>query len=285
MKAFKSALALLGMYLLYSILIEAVVLGGWYIVSRVFDLTQMPALITVFTIDIAIILTLWWAARKSYVFIAESLKISPEQRSTALLPVAAGVCFFLGSAFFQDFLTLPANHEIENTIEELMHSPIGLLEVCFIGPVLEELLLREGILGIMLRRGAKPWVAIVLSAVMFGALHLNWQQFVGATTGGIALGIIYYKTGNVVLSSIVHCLNNTMMSIFGICLLAQGYGIDAKFYELFGGPTSGMTLAIILSFIALYLFVRYCKTRPTAVIWHSPAAEVTPEASDNAGTV
>ena len=44
-------------------------------------------------------------------------------------------------------------------------------------------------------------------------MHFNLSQFIFATIGGIALGIVYYKSGNIILPLIVHALNNTLSSI------------------------------------------------------------------------
>lgn len=56
-------------------------------------------------------------------------------------------------------------------------------------------------------------MAIIVSSVLFGAMHFNVSQYIFAMIGGIALGILYYKSGNIILPLIVHALNNTFSSI------------------------------------------------------------------------
>ena len=90
----------------------------------------------------------------------------------------------------------------------MSHNIWGLLTLTIIGPIAEELLFREAIVGEMLRRGARPWTAIIVSAVAFSCLHFNPAQVLYALPLGIIFGIIYYKTGNIVLTSILHILNN-----------------------------------------------------------------------------
>lgn len=61
----------------------------------------------------------------------------------------------------------------------------------------------------------KPATAIIISSIMFGAMHLNIFQFVNATIGGLFLGVIYYKTRSLVLSIVAHMVNNAI-PILGI---------------------------------------------------------------------
>ena len=49
----------------------------------------------------------------------------------------------------------------------------GILGIALVGPVVEELVFREGIQGTMERGGVKPWIAILVSALCFGLIHFN----------------------------------------------------------------------------------------------------------------
>ena len=83
---------------------------------------------------------------------------------------------------------------------------IFILEV-IIAPIFEEILMRGIILEGFLNR-YKPATAIIISSIMFGAMHLNIFQFVNATIGGLFLGVIYYKTRSLVLCIVAHMINN-----------------------------------------------------------------------------
>ncbi|WP_176842321.1 CPBP family intramembrane glutamic endopeptidase [Chitinophaga filiformis] len=45
-----------------------------------------------------------------------------------------------------------------------------------------------------------PWLAIVITSVIFGASYVQWQWFVPVIFVGIQLGTIYYLTGNLKLA-------------------------------------------------------------------------------------
>lgn len=87
---------------------------------------------------------------------------------------------------------------------------------------------RTVILGLMLRSGVKPWVAIILSAFLFGASHLNMCQFVHAGVGGLMLGFVYYKTNNVFATIIIHAIHNSWVTFLGLIMEGLEYTPDSS---------------------------------------------------------
>jgi len=83
-------------------------------------------------------------------------------------------------------------------------------------PIGEELLFPGLILDGLLKR-YKAETAIVISAVLFGLIHLNPWQGVGAVFLGIALGWFRWKTGSVFLPIVGHFVNNAFA--FGVMYL------------------------------------------------------------------
>ena len=121
--------------------------------------------------------------------------------------IAAAIFGIFGINVMDEMLDLP--NLMEDTFLDLSESWAGVLCLGVIGPVLEELIFREGVEGYMLRNGVRPWVAIVSSALMFGIVHLNPAQVPFAFAVGIILGFIYCRTGNIVITSILHIANNS----------------------------------------------------------------------------
>lgn len=79
-------------------------------------------------------------------------------------------------------------------------------------PIFEEIFMR-GIILVGLLNRYSPKKAIIVSALIFGAWHLNIPQFVDATLGGLILGTIYYKTNSLILCIAAHMANNTLYTI------------------------------------------------------------------------
>jgi len=74
-------------------------------------------------------------------------------------------------------------------------------------PFIEEILYRGLILRQFLIRYS-PTKAIILSSLIFSFAHLRYEDFAGIFVVGIVLGIFYYKTNSIFVSSISHCFLN-----------------------------------------------------------------------------
>lgn len=89
---------------------------------------------------------------------------------------------------------------------------LNLISATIIAPISEEIIMRGVILEGLLQK-YNPWIAIVVSSLVFGIIHLNLPQFISATLGGIILGIIYFKTRSLILTIVGHACNNIIASI------------------------------------------------------------------------
>ena len=90
----------------------------------------------------------------------------------------------------------------------LTHSWGGMILLCVVGPIVEELVFREGILRQLLLKGYSPWLAVAFSALCFGMVHLNPAQMIPAMIMGAALGALYLLTGNLRLCALAHVLGD-----------------------------------------------------------------------------
>lgn len=96
-------------------------------------------------------------------------------------------------------------------------------------PLTEEPLVRGLILGgFALRYGARK--AIVYSALLFGAMHLNLWQFPGAFGMGLFAGWLTLRTGSLWPAVAIHLLNNLTVTASRACHLP--YLGDERFQPL-----------------------------------------------------
>lgn len=96
--------------------------------------------------------------------------------------------------------------------EGLTHNIIGVITISLLAPLLEEVLFRGAIQGYLMRRH-KPWVAIVVAALVFGVFHWNPVQVLYATLLGAVFGWIYYRTGSLLSVIVGHVLNNSIATV------------------------------------------------------------------------
>ena len=70
---------------------------------------------------------------------------------------------------------------------------------------------------VVTRHGLKPVWAIVISALFFAVLHMNPWQGIAAFLLGCLFGYVYWKTGSLKLTMLMHFTNNTFALILANC--------------------------------------------------------------------
>ena len=137
-------------------------------------------------------------------------KVSGGTRLAIIVTVAT-----MAAAFITEPVTalLPPMPEwLEKVMDQMLEgSPLWatLLSVSVFAPLFEEWLCRGMILRGLLTK-MKPATAIVISAAFFAILHINPWQAIPAFCLGLLFGFVYYKTGSLKLTMLMHCVNNTM---------------------------------------------------------------------------
>jgi membrane protease YdiL (CAAX protease family) len=113
--------------------------------------------------------------------------------------------------------------EVPSPVDELVTSRASLIGVgivaALVAPVFEELLFR-GFLQPVLSRSLGTAAGIVITAALFGALHVPeysnaWQYGVAITVVGIAFGYARARTGSLLPSTVMHASFNTV-SVIGL---------------------------------------------------------------------
>ena len=133
----------------------------------------------------------------------------------AFIAVLMGVgCMFLNLALvlFGQFVTygIEISSTALNVRESLEGSSIWimLLTVVLIPAVSEEFLMRGTLLEVW--RRTSPRGAVILTAVLFGLIHLAPSNFLVYFAMGVLFAEIYLLTRNVWLTVIVHAMNNLL---------------------------------------------------------------------------
>lgn len=263
MKKFKQALELTGIFIVVSIVVTIIFCGylisihpEWEFKAALNSASHVLALIAT---QIMLIITILIAWKRKIIRLPESIIMCKKQWSMAALPLALGVCWMFCEWFAEDLISIEVPEEEIAGFAQIDHSILGCLFACIIGPIAEELLMREGLLGCMLRSKVNPWVAIIISAVLFGVLHCNSWQGIPAIGSGILLGILYWKTGNIVIPAIIHIINNTCSTAMQLICDTEGLPYDTKLYDFIGGKNVGIALCCILAIISIALLVKFLK--------------------------
>lgn len=152
----------------------------------------------------------------------------------------------LPSQWIEERMNLVMPESFEKLFEQVMAEPVGYLAIGILAPLAEELVFRGAILRKLLQLSGQKlhWVAIVFSALIFGAIHGNLPQFVHATLIGLILGWMYYRTDSIIPGVVFHWINNTVAYVM-FNLMPQM--ADGKLIDLFHGDHKTMTMGIIFS--------------------------------------
>lgn len=211
------------------------------------------ALVTVFSNVITLVVflkTKWTPVTRDYLL---------SKPWGALLWVAL---FTLGAIipleFIYEHLGIDMDENTARVFEGLMKEPWGYVAVGILAPLAEEIVFRGAILRTLLNMMSKKnhWVAIMISAAIFGVIHGNTAQFVNALLMGLLLGWMYYRTKSLVPGILMHWVNNTMAYVLSN-IMPQS---DGKLIDLFQGEEKtvyyavGFSLCILIpSFIQMVM--------------------------------
>ena len=135
----------------------------------------------------------------------------------------------------------------ERELELIMNNRLGYFVVGLLAPLVEELVFRGAILRALLRWKSNPWIGIMISAVMFSAVHMNPVQMPHAFLIGILLGWMYYRTDSIVPGVVYHWVNNTIAYV----LFAFYPDPDMKLADFFGGSQQTVLMALAFSLCIL----------------------------------
>lgn len=82
--------------------------------------------------------------------------------------------------------------------------------VIAIGPGLGEEIVTRGVLLPSLLRALRPWGAVVVSALLFAAMHLDLYRFLFTLTIGLVLGAVRLRSGSLWPPIVAHVSLNTL---------------------------------------------------------------------------
>lgn len=191
-----------------------------------------------------------------------NFNFSPTDLSTWLLifPMMTGMMFIAEFITSQIPTTGPFFGRYYEFFTQLMDKltddPVVMVITAVIcAPIFEEIIFRGIIQRGLMNAGMQPWKAIAIASVIFGLVHGNPWQFVGAVLLGGVLGTVYYKTKSLLLPMLLHGFNNLCST------LLMTYTKKESFAEAFFIPDWGLLAAGIILFSLFYhLFSKKYKT-------------------------
>lgn len=108
---------------------------------------------------------------------------------------------------------------------------VSLLLMALAPAVFEEMLFRGGMQQLLFRGTKRMWVAILLTSIVFSAIHLSFFGFLPRLFLGIVLGLIFHWSGSLWLPILGHFVNNAVAVTQLYWYLRQGKSLEQAMEE------------------------------------------------------
>ncbi|MDW3194680.1 MAG: type II CAAX endopeptidase family protein [Cytophagales bacterium] len=170
---------------------------------------------------------------------------------------------------------IPMPDAFKELFEDLLKRDLfTFLTIVIAAPILEEFVFRGIVLeGFLKNYDAKK--SIIWSAVLFGAVHLNPWQFIGAGILGAYIGWVYYRTRSLIPCIIIHMVNNL------IAFLGFYYFPDIDSFQELSPSLTATLVALLGAVVSLIVVVKALdKGMPEAPIYMEEKEVMEEEVAD-----
>ena len=143
------------------------------------------------------------------------------------------------------------------------HFLFTMLTVAAAPAIFEELLFRAGLQPIFIGITRNPFWGILITAVLFSAIHFSYYGFIPRIALGALLGLVYYYGKNIWLNIFFHFLNNAI-------IVVQLYiaGLFGKSIEKTMDEKMPIWWGIIAAVLLIFLFQQFRKL--SSPYWSTP---------------
>ena len=132
---------------------------------------------------------------------------------------------------------------------------INLFIMALLPAIGEELFFRGSLQKALLRLSEKPWLAIVVSSVVFALLHGTFFKILPIFTLGLILGIVYNVTRNLWYPILIHFLNNAF-AVLSVYYADRSPTLKKLAGDDFSVPLYGAFVSLIIGIGIIYFIKR-----------------------------
>lgn len=138
----------------------------------------------------------------------------------------------------------------------------SLLIVAVLAAVCEELLFRSVIQNALIKLCKNAHVAIIVTAIIFSAFHMDFFGFFPRAILGVMLGYMFWMSGSIIPSMLMHFFNNSTIVVL-YYLNTRGF-IDIDI-DNFGNTSSVLLILLsLIATVAIFIICNRLKNRKDA---------------------
>ena len=125
---------------------------------------------------------------------------------------------------------------------------LAILVMALAPAVFEEILFRGAFQKIFVQWTKNAWVGIIITSILFSAIHFSYFGFLPRIALGMILGLIFYYTNNLWLSILQHFLNNAFIVTQLYIVQMQGKSVEEAMDETMSvwWGFAGLALLLVL---------------------------------------
>ena len=101
-----------------------------------------------------------------------------------------------------------------------------LLIMGFIPALFEETFFRGAMQNLLHRMSPRPWMAVVVTSIVFSAIHFSYYGFIPRFVLGVVLGLLFQFSGSLWMAILGHFLNNAVIVTYIYWLILHGRPIE-----------------------------------------------------------
>ncbi len=101
------------------------------------------------------------------------------------------------------------------TVAAAVISPVALISIVLLAPLVEEFVFRYAAINILTRRFTQTW-SILISSLFFSIMHFDFPFIFGYFLIGIVFAVVYVRTNRLLVSFFVHAIMNLIIVMFQV---------------------------------------------------------------------
>ncbi|KLA26612.1 CPBP family intramembrane glutamic endopeptidase [Bacillus cereus] len=102
-----------------------------------------------------------------------------------------------------------------STVAAAVISPVALISIVLLAPLVEEFVFRYAAIYILTRRFTQTW-SILISSLFFSIMHFDFPFIFGYFLIGLVLAVVYVRTNRLLVSFVVHASMNLIVVMLHI---------------------------------------------------------------------
>ena len=101
------------------------------------------------------------------------------------------------------------------TVAAAVISPVALISIVLLAPLVEEFVFRYATINILTRRFSQT-LSILISSLFFSIMHFDFPFIFGYFLIGIVFAVVYVRTNRLLVSFFVHAIMNLIIVMFQV---------------------------------------------------------------------